>query len=112
MRTWKIDGPPEMVEGMVMKVITSCSLRPANRARKPPIACIPSWEFPAIRITASLTRSTFGEPPLAGVGYVGLLLTISEVPNSPCFLKFPPAEKNPLLLVIAPHVVPPQHTLL
>ena len=33
-----IDGPPEMVDGIVMKVMTSCSLRPARRARKPPMA--------------------------------------------------------------------------
>ena len=31
-------GPPEIVEGMVMNVMTSCSLRPARRARKPPMA--------------------------------------------------------------------------
>src|SRR6185436_7042874 len=63
MRTWKIEGPPEIVEGMVMKVMTSCSLRPASRARKPPIAWIPSCELPAIRITASEILEIFGEPP-------------------------------------------------
>ncbi len=30
MRTWKMEGPPEMVAGMVMKVMTSCSLRPGQ----------------------------------------------------------------------------------
>jgi hypothetical protein len=37
MRTWKMDGPPEIVDGIVMYVMTSWSLRPARRARKPPI---------------------------------------------------------------------------
>src|ERR1051326_1487987 len=60
MRTWKIEGPPEIVDGMVMNVMTSCSLRPASRARNPPIAWIPSWEFPAMRITASEILETFG----------------------------------------------------
>jgi len=32
--------------GIVMKVMTSCSLRPARRARKPPMAWIPSCELP------------------------------------------------------------------
>src|SRR5688572_10278926 len=63
MRTWKMEGPPEMVEGMVMKVMTSCSLRPARRARKPPMAWIPSWELPAKRMTASEILETL-EPPL------------------------------------------------
>ena len=36
MRTWKMDGPPEIVAGIVMYVMTSCSLRPASRARKAP----------------------------------------------------------------------------
>src|SRR2546430_17367920 len=57
MRTWKMDGPPEIVAGMVMYVITSWSLRPANRARKAPAVWIPSCEFPARRITASLIFS-------------------------------------------------------
>jgi hypothetical protein len=52
-----------MVEGIVMNVMTSCSLRPAKRARNPPMAWMPSWEFPAIRITASLIRETLGVPP-------------------------------------------------
>src|SRR6185295_14349292 len=64
-RTWKIEGPPEIVEGIVMKVMTSCSLRPASRARKPPMAWIPSWELPAIRMTASETFATFGPPGVA-----------------------------------------------
>src|SRR5271170_5817223 len=58
MRTWKMEGPPEMVAGMVMNVMTSCSLRPASRARKPPMAWMPSWELPAMRITASGTWET------------------------------------------------------
>src|SRR5579862_8846159 len=58
MRTWKMEGPPEMVAGMVMWVITSCSLRPASRARKPPIAWMPSCELPAMRMMASETRET------------------------------------------------------
>ena len=62
MRTWKMDGPPEIVAGMVMNVMTSCSLRPASRARKPPMAWMPSWELPAMRMTASLIRETFGAP--------------------------------------------------
>jgi len=63
MRTWKMEGPPEMVAGMVMNVMTSCSLRPASRARKPPMAWMPSWELPAMRITASETLETLGVPP-------------------------------------------------
>src|SRR5262249_2216642 len=57
-----MEGPPEMVEGMVMKVMTSCSLRPARRARKPPIAWMPSWELPAMRMTASEMFETLGPP--------------------------------------------------
>src|SRR5579859_3478501 len=57
-----MEGPPEMVEGMVMKVMTSCSLRPASRARKPPMAWIPSCELPAMRMTASLMRDTLDAP--------------------------------------------------
>jgi hypothetical protein len=55
-----------MVEGMVMKVMTSCSLRPARRARKPPMAWMPSCELPAKRMTASDTFDTFGVPPPTG----------------------------------------------
>src|SRR5208283_2648130 len=62
MRTWKIEGPPEIVAGMVINVMTSCSLRPASRARKPPITWMPSCELPAMRMTASLIRETFGAP--------------------------------------------------
>src|SRR5438034_11308750 len=62
MRTWKMDGPPEIVEGIVMKVMTSCSLRPARRARKPPMAWMPSWELPAMRMTASEILETLGVP--------------------------------------------------
>src|ERR1041385_3409599 len=46
-------GPPEIVAGIVMYVMTSLSVRPASRAKNPPIAWIPSWELPASRITAS-----------------------------------------------------------
>src|SRR3954470_8469020 len=49
-----------MVDGMVMKVMTSCSLRPASRARKPPMAWMPSCELPAMRIVASGTEETRG----------------------------------------------------
>src|SRR6185503_12292694 len=63
MRTWKMDGPPEIVDGMVMNVMTSCSLRPASLARKPPIAWMPSCELPAMRITASDIFDTLGVPP-------------------------------------------------
>src|SRR5476651_2457280 len=67
MRTWKIDGPPEMVEGIVMNVMTSCSLRPARRARKPPMAWMPSCELPAMRMTASGISETC-EPLEAATG--------------------------------------------
>src|SRR5258705_2007466 len=63
MRTWKMEGPPEIVEGMVMNVMTSCSLRPASRARKPPMAWMPSCELPAIRMIASEILETLGAPP-------------------------------------------------
>src|SRR6266700_6985586 len=46
-----------MVAGIVMYVITSCSLRPASRARKAPAVWIPSCELPARRMTASLIFS-------------------------------------------------------
>src|SRR3978361_191169 len=55
-----MEAPPEMVAGIVMKVITSCSLRPARRARKPPMAWMPSCELPAMRMTASETWETRG----------------------------------------------------
>src|SRR6266850_1390299 len=74
MRTWKIEGPPEMVEGMVMNVMTSCSLRPAKRARKPPMAWMPSCELPAMRMTASLIDETFDAPPDDGAPVVALLI--------------------------------------
>ena len=63
MRTWKMDGPPEIVAGIVMNVMTSCSLRPASRARKPPMTWMPSCELPAMRMTASLIPETFVVPP-------------------------------------------------
>src|SRR6516225_3394596 len=62
MRTWKMEGPPEIVDGMVMNVMTSCSLRPASRARKPPMAWMPSCELPAMRMTTSLMEETFFAP--------------------------------------------------
>ena len=74
MRTWKIEGPPEIVEGMVMKVMTSCSLRPASRARKPPMAWMPSCELPAMRMTASEIFDTLGMPPSVGVATIESLI--------------------------------------
>ena len=46
-----------------MNVMTSCSLRPARRARNPPMAWMPSCELPAMRMTASLILEIFGVPP-------------------------------------------------
>ena len=80
MRTWKMDGPPEMVDGMVMNVMTSCSLRPASRARKPPMAWMPSCELPAMRITASLIFDTFGAPPGGTVVIESLMVLIAKLP--------------------------------
>src|SRR5437868_7507274 len=74
MRTWKIEGPPEIVDGIVMKVITSCSLRSARRARKPPMAWMPSWELPAMRMTASETWETLGVEGAGVVATVGSLM--------------------------------------
>src|SRR5471032_1839556 len=74
MRTWKMDGPPEIVDGIVMNVMTSCSLRPARRARKPPMAWMPSCELPAMRITASLMDETFCAAPDDGALVVALLI--------------------------------------
>src|SRR5207249_4007057 len=69
-----MEGPPEMVEGIVMKVMTSCSLRPARRARNPPMAWMPSWELPARRITASEIFEIFGAPsPCAGAMLASLM---------------------------------------
>src|ERR1041385_8332289 len=81
MRTWKIDGPPEIVDGMVMNVMTSCSLRPANRARKPPMAWMPSCELPAIRMIASEMRDILGEPPDGGAVNVDSLMDKSFLIN-------------------------------
>src|SRR5258707_10454161 len=53
-----MDGPPEIVDGIVMNVMTSCSLRPASRARKPPMAWMPSCELPAMRMMASVIFAT------------------------------------------------------
>src|ERR1700743_1939706 len=74
MRTWKMEAPPEIVAGIVMNVITSCSLRPARRARNPPMAWMPSCELPAIRITASLILDTFGAPSDDDAPAVALLI--------------------------------------
>src|SRR5712675_1929919 len=57
-----MEAPPEMVAGMVMNVMTSCSLRPASRARNPPMAWMPSWELPAMRMTTSLMDEIFLAP--------------------------------------------------
>ena len=46
-----------------MNVMTSCSLRPASRARKPPMAWMPSCELPAMRMTASETFEMGELPP-------------------------------------------------
>src|SRR5690348_6991879 len=78
MRTWKMEGPPEMVDGMVMKVMTSCSLRPASLARKPPMAWIPSCELPARRMTASEILESFGEEPWAGANVDASLIKNPE----------------------------------
>ena len=48
-----MDAPPEMVDGIVIMVMTSRSLLPANRAKNPPMDWIPSWELPARRIVTS-----------------------------------------------------------
>jgi|ETNmetMinimDraft_30_1059905.scaffolds.fasta_scaffold00378_4 hypothetical protein len=39
-----MEGPQEMIEGMVIIVITSRSLRPAKRARNPPMDWMLSWK--------------------------------------------------------------------
>src|SRR6185295_362633 len=77
MRTWKMEGPPEIVEGIVMNVMTSCSLRPARRARKPPMAWMPSWELPAMRMIASEIFEIFGEPPAVPEAVVVSLMKVS-----------------------------------
>src|SRR5438105_14255474 len=79
MRTWKIEGPPEIVEGIVMNVMTSCSLRPASRARKPPIAWMPSCELPAMRMIASEILEIFGEPPPVVAERVESLMRVSKI---------------------------------
>ena len=68
MRTWKIDGPPEIVDGIVMYVMTSWSERPARRARNPPIVWMPSCELPARRMTTSLTERRLAETPESAPG--------------------------------------------
>src|SRR5688572_654850 len=79
-RTWKMEGPPEIVDGMVMKVMTSCSLRPASRARNPPIAWMPSCELPASRMIASEILEVF----LAESGCGGATIDASLI-KSPAF---------------------------
>ena len=78
MRTWKMDGPPEIVEGIVMNVMTSCSLRPARRARNPPMAWMPSCELPAMRMTASLIFAIFGAPPDGGTVVIVSLMELQS----------------------------------
>src|SRR5690242_9835697 len=70
-----MEGPPEIVEGIVMNVMTSCSLRPARRARKPPMAWMPSCELPAMRITASEILDILGEPPEVWAAKVASLMS-------------------------------------
>src|SRR6185295_2620805 len=95
-----MEGPPEIVAGMVMKVMTSCSLRPASRARKPPIAWMPSWELPAIRMTASWIRETFGAPPAEVAVAVESLIKLLQLkvlivtPGSSAGDKFRQAQKD------------------
>src|SRR5580692_11080650 len=79
MRTWKIEGPPEIVEGIVMNVMTSCSLRPASRARKPPMAWMPSCELPAMRMTASLILEIFGAPFDDGASAIISLMELQKL---------------------------------
>src|SRR5208337_816142 len=83
-----MDGPPEMVAGMVIKVMTSCSLRPARRARKPPMAWMPSWEFPAKRITASEIFFGIGLPSATAVVEVASLIALAQL--------FAPTKKGPI----------------
>src|SRR5271154_1188397 len=71
-----MDGPPEIVAGMVMSVMTSCSLRPARRAKKPPMAWMPSCELPARRMTVSVIFETFGAPPVDGAATVESLMDV------------------------------------
>src|SRR5690349_19379958 len=82
-----MEGPPEIVAGIVMNVMTSCSLRPASRAKNPPMAWMPSCEFPAMRMTASETLEIFGEePPAVGAVDVWSLMKMVSASNSsePC----------------------------
>ena len=62
-----------------MKVMTSCSLRPASRAKKPPMAWMPSCEFPAIRMTASEIFETCGLPPDVGAVIVDSLMKFDSL---------------------------------
>src|SRR5664279_3446373 len=71
-----MEGPPEIVEGIVMNVMTSCSLRPAIRARNPPMAWMPSCELPAMRMTASLIFCNFGAPPDGGTVVIVSLMEL------------------------------------
>src|ERR1051325_2584391 len=75
MRTWKIDGPPEIVDGIVMNVMTSCSLRPARR------------------MTASEIGRAVPLPP-AGVA-VAVVLLIDSFQNKLCSWPSPDATKSP-----------------
>src|ERR1039457_6541941 len=91
MRTWKMDGPPEIVDGIVMNVMTSCSLRPARRARKPPMAWMPSWELPAKRITASeifVTLRAAADTPAVDAESLMLLNQVLPCPGNLAILLF------------------------
>ena len=47
-----MDGLPKMVLGIGMYVMMSQAFEPASWPEKAPIDWIPSWEFPARRMTA------------------------------------------------------------
>ena len=69
-----MDAPPEMVDGIVIMVMTSRSLLPANRAKNPPMDWIPSWELPASRIVASeISDARESFPLLASETVVSLI---------------------------------------
>src|SRR5262245_27878370 len=76
MRTWKMEGPPEMVEGIVMKVMTSCSLRPARRARNRPIDWMASCELVAMRIMASRMFDILGGLPFVSTAVLASLMIV------------------------------------
>src|ERR1017187_1027215 len=117
-----MDGPPEIVDGMVIYVITSWSERPARRARNPPIVCIPSCELPARRMTTSRTvrramgtigsepegwgvagRTIFGEHKVAGgPGFVNEMEPVAQaVGRAPAGLRLTPCAGRAGALVQA-----------